>query len=118
MAKVTTTTIIDDIDGTEIDGTETVRFSIDGTNYEIDLGPENHAELRERLATFIAHARPIAGPAPEPARKNRTAHTPPAGGDADEIRNWAKAHDIDVADRGRISTALREQYRAANLAAA
>lgn len=59
MAKRTTTTLVDDFDGTDIPRGlgETVRFSIDGRDYEIDLRDENAAALRDKLRPFLASAR-------------------------------------------------------------
>jgi hypothetical protein len=59
MASRTVTTLIDDVDGSDAD--ETVRFSIDGTEYEIDLSEANAAKLRDGLAGYIGKARRIGG---------------------------------------------------------
>jgi hypothetical protein len=48
MAQKVQTLFIDDLDGTEADGT--VRFGLDGTEYEIDLNAEHTQQLREALA--------------------------------------------------------------------
>ncbi|WP_200936392.1 MULTISPECIES: Lsr2 family protein [unclassified Plantibacter] len=61
MATRTITTLIDDLDGSDIPRGlgETVRFGIDGENYEIDLTDENAAALRETLSAYVEAARPI-----------------------------------------------------------
>lgn len=60
MATITRLIMIDDVDGTE--STEpgeinTVRFALDGVEYEIDLTDEHDQELREVLAPYIAVGR-------------------------------------------------------------
>ena len=49
----------DDMTGGE--ASETVEFSLDGVNYEIDLNDENAAQLREAFAPWIAEARRSGG---------------------------------------------------------
>jgi hypothetical protein len=68
MAQRIVTTLVDDIDGTELDlgEGETVLFSIDGWSYEIDLSDENVTELRRSLEPFVSVARKI-----KPARRRR-----------------------------------------------
>lgn len=44
MATITTTTLVDDVDGTE--AVETVGFALDGVTYEIDLSAVNASRLR------------------------------------------------------------------------
>jgi hypothetical protein len=68
MAQRIVTTLVDDIDGTELDlgEGETVLFSIDGRSYEIDLSDENVTELRRSLEPFVSVARKI-----KPARRRR-----------------------------------------------
>jgi len=48
MAQKVQTLFIDDLDGSEADGT--VRFGLDGTEYEIDLNARHARELRDALA--------------------------------------------------------------------
>ena len=57
MARKVEVHLLDDIDGTAAD--ETVRFSISGTNYEIDLNAKHAEELRACLAKFILGGRRV-----------------------------------------------------------
>jgi hypothetical protein len=60
VAIETRTRILDDLDGTELpDGTEPTRFSLAGTDYELDLGEENREKLRAALAPFVEAAREV-----------------------------------------------------------
>ena len=55
MAKQTTVTLIDDLDGSVAE--EQVEFAVDGRSYEIDLSAANSARLRDLLAPFVTAAR-------------------------------------------------------------
>src|SRR6202451_304147 len=66
MAQRIQTLFIDDIDGGAADGT--VRFGLDGTDYEIDLSGEHSDEVRQALGEYIEHSRKIGGAARRAAR--------------------------------------------------
>ncbi len=51
MAQRIQTFVIDDLDGSEAEGT--VLFGLDGTHYEIDLSTDHAKELRTALARYI-----------------------------------------------------------------
>src|SRR6266568_4168525 len=95
MATKTEVALEDDLDGGPAG--KTVRFAIDGTEYEIDLSKKNAKTFRRGLAPFVEHARK-AGRG-QRRRPVRTAATRERSGD---IRAWAKAQGIPVSDRGRI----------------
>ena len=52
MAQKIQTLYIDDLDGSQTDGT--VRFGLDGTEYEIDLNAEHAQQLRDALARYVS----------------------------------------------------------------
>ena len=109
MAQKIQTLFIDDIDGSEAEGT--IRFGLDGTEYEIDLNAEHAQALRDVLARYVYAARRPRGGARRPARGGRQAS---AGGvDSTEVREWAKAQGIDVKDRGRVPAELVVKFKAA-----
>ena len=86
MAQKIQTLFIDDIDGSEAEGT--VRFALDGAEYEIDLSAEHARALRDALAPFVAAARRAGGSARRPTRSRRRA---PAGElNTTEVREWAR----------------------------
>jgi nucleoid-associated protein Lsr2 len=109
MAQKIQTLFIDDLDGSEADGT--VRFSLDGTDYEIDLNTEHANELRDALGRYVNAARRAAGGGRRPARSGRKASA--NGLNTTEVREWAKAQGIDVKDRGRIPAELVVKFKAA-----
>ena len=110
MAQKIQTLFIDDIDGTEAEGT--VRFGLDGAEYEIDLNAKHADALRKALAKYIDAARRSAGTARRPARTGRRASA--SGVNTTEVREWAKAQGIEVKDRGRVPAELVVRFRAAN----
>jgi len=100
--------LVDDLDGSEADGT--VRFGLDGAEYEIDLNAEHARALRDALSRYVQAARRAGGGARRPARGGRRA----AGGvDSTEVREWAKAQGIEVKDRGRVPAELVARFKAA-----
>ncbi len=109
MAQKIQTLFIDDLDGSEAEGT--VRFGLDGTEYEIDLNTEHAQALRDALARYVGAARRPGGSARRPARSGRRA--PTGGVDSTEVREWAKAQGIDVKDRGRVPAELVVKFKAA-----
>jgi len=107
-----TVSLIDDFDGTE--AAETVKFSLDGKSYEIDLSKPNANELRRTLRPYIDRSR-TARRAPAARRTGGSGRRGPArrseGYDRTEVRAWAKANRIKVAPRGRISNDVVEKWR-------
>jgi hypothetical protein len=101
--------LIDDIDGGPAD--ETVRFSVDGSSFEIDLSAANAARLRQSFAEFIGHARKSSGR----SSSNRSKRSRRAdGGKSAEIRAWARETGLPVNERGRIPADLTAKFEAAH----
>jgi len=107
MAQKIQTLFVDDIDGSEAEGT--VRFGLDAADYEIDLSEEHREELHRALAAYIAHARKV-GATRRSARGRRGARA----ADTHKAREWAREQGIDIKDRGRVPAHILEQYRQAN----
>jgi hypothetical protein len=100
--------VIDDLDGSAAGGT--VRFGLDGTEYEIDLNDEHARELREALARY---ARRAAGQRRCPPASADRAAGP--GGRADHHRGprVGQSPGIEVKDRGRVPAELVVKFQAA-----
>jgi Lsr2 len=79
------TLYIDDLDGSEAEGT--VRFGLDGTEYEIDLNARHAQALRNALARYVNAAR-RAGSSKRLARGGRRA--PASGLNTTEVREWPR----------------------------
>jgi nucleoid-associated protein Lsr2 len=106
MITRTTLTLEDDLDGGPAD--ETLRFSLVGADYEIDLNASNAAAFRRQLAPFIDHARRSATP-----QRRRQARTASIRRRSEAIRAWAKEQGIAVSDHGRIAADVIKRYEAA-----
>ncbi len=109
MARKTHVVLIDDIDGG--DAAVTVRFGLDGDDYEIDLSEIHAGELRAALEPFIANGRKLAG---RRARRPRGTGVGSSLGRSAEIRRWAADEGIPVNARGRIPADVVAKYDAAN----
>lgn len=109
MAKQVRTIYIDDLTGDQSDDVKTVRFGIDGREYEIDLNAENHDKLTNLLNPYILAARRRGRSAPT-ARKAATS----ASADSATIREWAKQQGFEVSERGRVPANVRASYEKAH----
>jgi len=116
MARREITQYFDDLDNSPLTDNEVniIRFSIDGNNYVIDLSEDNAAEFRAALKPWIDAAQPAhtqqksSGPrqsGPSAAAKRERSRA---------IREWARANDHDVSDRGKIPASVIEAYDKAN----
>jgi len=108
MAQKVQTLFIDDIDGGEAEGT--IRFGLDGSEYEIDLSAKHSGELRSALERYVAHARKLGGSARRPA--TRGARNSSAT-DTVAVRSWARENGYDIKERGRVPANLVAKYREA-----
>lgn len=112
MAQKVIVTLIDDLDGSDAD--ETIKFGLDGINYEIDLSSDNADELRDSLAQYVEHARRIGGRKRTGGhRKARTPARPSSSTDREQnqaIRAWAREKGYEISDRGRIPSEVTEAY--------
>lgn len=111
MAKQTTVTLVDDIDGGEAD--EHLEFSFEGRSYEIDLSAKNGGKLRDVLAPYIAAGRRRTGR----GTTSTTASTARPSVDRElnqAIREWAQQQDMKIAERGRIPSHVLEAYHRAH----
>jgi hypothetical protein len=109
MAKQTTVTITDDLDGST--NAKEVSFSLNGRSWVIDLSAKNRAALEKALKPYIAKGteqgrRSNRGKAVRSSsRASRTNLT--------AVREWAKNNGHQVSDRGRISADVLKAYEAA-----
>ena len=106
MAQRIQTLFIDDIDGGPAEGT--VRFGLDGAEFEIDLNAKHSEELHSALQKYIPHARKVGGTTRREPRGRRSANAV----DTMAVRTWAREHGIDIKDRGRVPANIIEQYQA------
>lgn len=98
----------DDLDGGEAEGT--VRFALDGADYEIDPSSAHNEALHKTLEAYIAHARKVGAS----SLGSRGADRKSTGTvDTTKILEWAKAQGLEIKERGRVPSSVVEQYREA-----
>lgn len=110
VAQKTIVKMYDDLDGSEIDAEgKSVSFSFDGASYEIDLSGKNVEKMRADLQVYIDKARKVSRRSSGGSSKSE-----PAPLDTRAVRAWAEEQGLEVSARGRLSSELIEQYRAAH----
>ena len=109
MAKQTITKLIDDLDRGEAE--ETVKFGLDGVQYEIDLSAKNAAKLRETMSPYVK-AGTRAGRAAAGQSRRRAAGAPTDRAQNKAIREWARSKRKKISDRGRIPEDIVAEYHA------
>jgi DNA-nicking Smr family endonuclease len=109
MAQKIQTLFIDDIDGGDAEGT--VRFALDGTDFEIDLSAQHSEELHKVLERYVTHARKVGGQTRRVARGSGRRGASPI--DSTKVREWAKEQGFDIKDRGRVPAELVAKYQEA-----
>jgi hypothetical protein len=106
VAQRTQILYVDDIDGSEAEGT--VRFGLAGVEYEIDLSKKNADQFASAIGPYIEAARKVSAG----RRAGRAAR--PARHDQSDVRAWARGQGLKVSDRGRIPADVLAQYEAAH----
>lgn len=99
------TILVDDFDGSE--AAETVRFGLDGAEYEIDVNAENAAKLRDLFSEYVGKSRKL-------ARNGKPYRRTSVGPDPKTVRAWALSQGMDCPERGRIPSSILDKYQAAN----
>ena len=101
-----------DLDGSE--GAETITYSVDGQEYEIDLSEKNAARFRSALQEFIDASRTVERPPVMTLAPVRSSRRQSSGGsgrdDISQIRAWAEANGYEVSARGRIKKEVIDAY--------
>ena len=112
MAKKTIVELTDDLDGSPAD--ETLRFALDGSEFEIDLSTAHAQQLRNALQPFAKAARSLNG---KRGGRRRGGSGSRASRDRQQlqgIRDWAKREGYKVAQRGRVSAEIQRAYNEAH----
>lgn len=103
MARQQIIQYFDDLDDSPLqeDEVKIIRFSVEGTDYVLDLSEDNARAFHEALEPFVAAAREDT--------KDVLEKTDPA-----DIRKWAQNKGMDVANRGKIPQQVLQAYRDAH----
>jgi hypothetical protein len=105
MATRTIVEMTDDLDGKR--AAETVRFGLDGREYEIDLSEKNAKAIRKAFEPWQGSARRVS------SRRGGAVTRVETGVDTAAVRAWAASNGIELSARGRLPKDVVEQYRAA-----
>lgn len=130
MAQRTIVTYTDDLDGS--DANDTVKFSLDGTDFEIDLSDTNEQKLRDALAPFVGAGRKVKAKRGRKSTGGSETVAKAAGGSETKksgsgnsataakrahnqaVRTWARENGWDVPNRGRVAKEIVEAYEVAH----
>jgi len=113
VAKRTIHVLVDDLEGGDAD--ETVKFGLDGVQYEIDLSKKNANKIRDLLKPYVQAGAKIARGGAVAGGRAVATRGRSGGGDRDQnraIRDWAVGKGIKVSDRGRIKQEIVDRYNA------
>ena len=97
-----------DLEDGDKPGSQTMRFAVDGSSYEIDLCDKHAKQMRDALARYVASGRRVSQAG---SRRLRSS----GGGDRERtqaIRAWARKKGIKVSERGRLSADIVAKYEA------
>ncbi|WP_104164933.1 Lsr2 family protein [Arthrobacter sp. SX1312] len=112
MAQRVQVELVDDLNG-EI-AQETVRFGVDGTEYEIDLTTDNAERFRSTLTEYVDKARKATGRKGQKASTSRASTNRSKREDTQQIRQWAQDNGYNPSTRGRITQSILDAYNEAH----
>lgn len=113
MAQKVEIQIIDDLDGGR--GDETIVFSFEGKQYEIDLSTKNAKKLRDTLGRYASAGRKVTASRKPAGRRVVRRVVVPAGPSNAEVREWARANGYPVAGRGRLNADIMVKFQEAHV---
>jgi hypothetical protein len=107
-----------DLHGDNTEAADTMRFSVDGASYAVELCEKHLKEFNDKLAPFVKASRRAGGRPRASASTRRSPRAAASAGrgrrsrtaDVASIREWARSQGYEVSDRGRLSAALFEAY--------
>lgn len=111
MAQRVQVQLVDDLNGEEAQ--ETVRFGLDGTEYEIDLTTDNADKLRSALSQYAGVARKASGRRRGQGGQSGSSTGRAKRDEVQQIRRWAQDNGYDPSSRGRVSQSIVDAYNEA-----
>lgn len=109
MAQKVSIILTDDLDGTE--ASESITYSLDGTQYEIDLSEKHAADLRKAFEKYISVSRKVGRASKTTGGRSSSRNS--SGVDPKAVRAWAEGQGIEISARGRVPSEVIEKYKAA-----
>jgi hypothetical protein len=111
MAQRVQVELVDDING-EV-AQETVRFGLDGSEYEIDLTTDHAVELRSALSQYVDVARKASAGRRGQGGQRGTSSSREKRDEVQKIRQWAQDNGHNPSSRGRVSQSIVDAYNEA-----
>src|SRR5436190_23170991 len=91
--------LIDDLD--ESEGAETISYTVNGQDYEIDLSEENAQRFYDVLGPYLEKSRRVQRQAASTSRRDGRRRSSRSGrDDIPHVRAWAAADGHEVSGRG------------------
>jgi hypothetical protein len=109
LAKKQTVQFIDDLDGKVLDEFETIRWAVDGREYEFDTSPKHAQQFRNSIEKYLTVSRRVG-----PKNTRTVAAVKSKSSRTQAIREWALREGYEVSSRGRIPLAVAEAFEAAH----
>src|SRR3954451_9447816 len=103
MAQRVVTELTDDTNGKPAD--ETVTFSLDGREYEIDLTSKNAAALRKAFDVYVTNGRRMGGRRPRSAAARGSSRSK-SDVDTKAVRDWANKNGHKASEWGPSPTSV------------
>ena len=100
--------LVDDRDGSV--AKQTISFAFKGVSYEIDLSDQNAEQFERDMSPWISAARRVGGR----LNSRRAAPCGDAEAKSVRVRRWAREKGIELSGRGRIPSAIIEQFEKEN----
>src|SRR2546421_10598468 len=109
MARKVEVQLIDDLDGSKAE--ESIKFSLDGINYEIDLSKKNAAKLRAGLEPYVNAGQKLGRASVHRVATSRGRGAAKSDREQNQaIPEWAQRKGLEGSPRGRIARPISEQY--------
>ena len=107
MARTVTVILTDDLDP-DLEADESIAFTFEGVEYEIDLSADNAEGFRNAIHPYVEAAQRVGG-----RKKFSTKRSTIDREQTKAIREWAQRAGYDISDRGRIPQTVIDAYNEA-----
>ncbi|HEX4431566.1 MAG TPA: Lsr2 family protein [Frankiaceae bacterium] len=104
MARKEVVELMDDLD--QGPASQTIHFSVEGVEYEIDLSEKNAKKFTAVLQPYVDSGRRVGG-----RKRGGPRHAGSGTGiDPKAVRQWANEQGIEISSRGRIPGEIVDRY--------
>lgn len=115
MAQQVVTSLICDFPhrGKEVPANDTLHLSVDGKHYELDLCEQDQVRVGKLVSQMTEHARTVKESWKQTTHRRtmRRQSNGSSGPSNAEVRAWARDHDVELSDRGRIPANVIQMFQ-------